>query len=199
MSGHRPAASSPAPEVTALLLAWREGDAQALDRLLPIVLDELRRMARRQLRHERANHTLQPTALVHEVFIRLVDVRQIRWQDRSHFLAMSARLMRRVLVDAARSRGYQKRGAGDSPVQADLDRFMASQKAPDIIALDSALEALETEDPRKAQVVQLRFFGGLSIEETAEALSTSVATVVRDWKLARTWLLRELRREKGAA
>jgi RNA polymerase sigma factor (TIGR02999 family) len=156
-------------------------------------------MARRQLRHERANHTLQPTALVHEVFIRLVDVRQVRWQDRSHFLAMSARLMRRVLVDAARSRGYQKRGAGDSPVQADLDRFMASQKAPDIIALDSALEALETEDPRKAQVVQLRFFGGLSIEETAEALSTSVATVVRDWKLARTWLLRELRREKGAA
>jgi RNA polymerase sigma factor (TIGR02999 family) len=194
MTGH-PAARSPS-EVTALLLAWREGDRQAFDRLLPIVFDELRLMARRQLRHERSNHTLQPTALVNEVFIRLVDVRQVRWQDRSHFLAMSARLMRRVLVDAARARGYEKRGGGAAQTSLDLGRLAAIQKPPEIVALDTVLRALEAKDPRKSQVVELRFFGGLTVDETAEALGVSVATVMRDWKLARTWLLRELRRDE---
>jgi RNA polymerase sigma-70 factor (ECF subfamily) len=196
MTGPAAARAPSAPEVTALLLAWREGDPRAFDRLVPIVVDELRLMARRQLRHERPNHTLQPTALVNEVFLRLVDVRQVRWQDRSHFLAMSARLMRRVLVDAARARGYQKRGGGAAQTSLDFRRLAAFQKPPEIVALDTALKALAAKDPRKSQVVELRFFGGLTVEETAEALGVSVATVVRDWKLARAWLLRELRRDE---
>lgn len=187
----------PAPDVTALLLAWRDGDATALDRLLPAVYEELHRMARRQLGRERSDHTLQPTALVHEVFLRLVDVRRIRWQDRSHFLAMSARLMRRVLVDSARARRYQKRGGQAVRVTFDPDHLPAGGPLQDVVELDLALDALAREDARKSQVVELRFFGGLSVEETAEALAVSTDTVTRDWKLARAWLRRELL--KGAA
>ena len=187
--------TAPAPEVTALLLAWREGDAAALDRLLPAVYDELHRMARRQLRRERTDHTLQPTALVHEVFLKLVDVRRIQWQDRSHFLAMAARLMRRVLVDWARARRYQKRGGEAVRVTLDPDDLAAAGPPQDVVELDLALEALAREDPRKSQVVELRFFGGLSVEETAEALGISSDTVTRDWKLARAWLRRELSKD----
>jgi len=183
-----------APEVTALLLAWRQGDQGALDRLLPVVYDELHRMAQRQLRGERRDHTLQPTALVNEAFLRLIDVRQIQWQDRSHFLAMSARLMRRVLVDSARARGYQKRGGGALRVSLDPEAIARDDRPTDLVELDHALDALATEDPRKSQVVELRFFGGLTVEETAEALKVSTDTITRDWKMAKVWLLRELRK-----
>lgn len=185
-----------APEVTALLLAWREGDQGALDRLVPVVYDELHRMAQRQLRGERRDHTLQPTALVNEAFLRLIDVRRIQWQDRSHFLAMSARLMRRVLVDSARARAYQKRGGGAVRVSLDPEAIALDERPTDLVELDHALDALAKEDPRKSQVVELRFFGGLTVDETAEALKVSTDTITRDWKMARVWLFRELR--KGA-
>jgi RNA polymerase sigma factor (TIGR02999 family) len=179
-------------EATALLLAWRAGDASALDRLMPLVDGELRRAARRLMAGEHRALTLQPTALVNEAFLRLIDLKDIRWQNRAHFLAMAARLMRRVLVDAARARGYQKRGAGVRPVTLDATILAASEPGRDVIALHDALEALARLDPRKSQVVELRFFGGLSVEETAEVLEVSTDTITRDWKLARVWLLREL-------
>ena len=161
---------------------------------MPLVHHELRRLARSQMRNERDNHTLQTTALVNEAFLRLVDLRRIQWQDRAHFLALSARLMRRVLVDHARSRNYQKRGAGTATVALDDVRVAPSERGADLVALDDALEDLARVDPRKSQVVELRFFGGLSVEETAEALSVSAETVMRDWRLAKVWLLRELSR-----
>ena len=185
---------SPSPEVTALLRAWRRGDRGALEQLAPIVYDELRRIARRHLRHERPDHSLQATALVHEAYLKLVDIREIDWQDRTHFFAMSARLMRRVLVDAARARGYQKRGGGAARVTLDDVRLPALGRNRDLVALDDALEALACVDERKCRVIELRFFGGLSVEETAAALQVSSDTVTRDWKFARTWLLRELRK-----
>jgi RNA polymerase sigma factor (TIGR02999 family) len=184
-------------EVTQLLLAWGQGDNAALDRLVPAVHAELRRIARRQMGNERVGHTLQPTALVNEAYLRLVDIRQVQWQDRAHFFAMSSRVMRRVLVDAARARGYKKRGAGAHKVSFDEGLIASPQRAPDIVALDEALQALAAFDPRKSQVVEMRFFGGLSNEEVAEALGVSERTVKRDWTLAKLWLLRELRKSSG--
>ena len=179
-------------DITRLLIDWRGGDQAALERLMPLVHDELRRLARRHVAHERVGHTLQATALVNEAFVRLIDVRQVKWQDRAHFFAMSSRLMRRILVDFARSKGYQKRGGGAQKVSFDEALVVATEPGQDLVALDDALNALAAFDARKAQVVEMRFFGGLSVEETAEALNVSVDTVMRDWKLAKAWLLREL-------
>ena len=186
----QPGASS--NEVTLLLRAWGEGDAQALERLTPLVYQELHRIARGYMRKERPDHTLQTTALINEAYVRLVDVRRVNWQDRAHFFAVCARAMRRILVDHARSRGYQKRGGGKISVQ--LDAVTEANWTPDsnILELDDALNRLSALDPRKGKVVELRFFGGLSVDETAEALGISPETVMRDWKLARAWLFREL-------
>ena len=179
-------------EVTGLLLAWGKGDDAALEQLIPLVHAELRRIARRHMAHERPGHSLQATALVNEAYLRLVDVRQMKWHDRAHFFAMSARLMRRILVDFARSRGYQKRGGGAQKVSFDEGLIVSNERGHDLIALDDALRALAQVDPRKGTVVEMRFFGGLTVEETAEALEVSPETVMRDWKLAKAWLLREL-------
>src|SRR3954454_13455487 len=178
--------------VTALLRAWGNGDEGALERLTPLVEAELRRLARGYMRRERRDHTLQVTALVNEAFLRLTDARRVRWQDRAHFLGISARLMRRVLVDHARSRGYRKRGGGAERVTLDEELVTAPDPPVDVLALDRALEALAALDIRKSRVIELRFFGGLSVEETAEVLHVSADTVKRDWRLAKLWLLREL-------
>jgi len=170
-----------------------DGDEAALQQLLPIVHDELRRLARRQMAGERPGHTLQPTALVNEAYLRLVTLKQMQWQDRAHFFAMAARLMRRVLVDFARSRGYQKRGGGAQRVSFTQALDVADGAPTDVVALDDALEALARVDERKSRVVELRFFGGLSVEETAEVLNVSRETVKRDWTFAKMWLLRHLR------
>jgi len=185
-----PAPSSGA--VTELLRAWSDGDDGALARLTPLVETELRRLARGYMVRERRGHTLQPTALVNEAFLRLTDARQVRWQDRAHFLGISARLMRRVLVDHARSRGYRKRGGAAQRVTLNDGLISAPEPALDVMALDRALEALAAADFRKSRVVELRFFGGLSVEETAEVLHVSPQTIKRDWRLAKLWLLREL-------
>ena len=186
----QPGASS--NEVTLLLRAWGEGDAQALERLTPLVYQELHRIARGYMRKERPDHTLQTTALINEAYIRLVDARSVNWHDRAHFFAVCARAMRRILVDHARSRGYQKRGGGQISVQ--LDAVTVGNWTPDsnILELDEALNRLSALDARKGDVVEMRFFGGLSVDETAEALGISPETVMRDWKLARAWLFREL-------
>jgi RNA polymerase sigma-70 factor, ECF subfamily len=181
------------PQITRLLIDWRGGEQSALEQLIPLVHEELRRLARRHMAHERVGHTLQATALVNEAFVRLIDVRQVKWQDRAHFFAMSSRLMRRILVDFARSKGYQKRGGGAQKVSFDEALLVAREPGHDLVALDDALTALAAFDGRKAQVVEMRFFGGLSVEETAEALNVSADTVMRDWKLAKAWLLRELK------
>jgi RNA polymerase sigma-70 factor (ECF subfamily) len=181
------------PSLTALLLAWGHGDQAAFDQLMPLVHDELRRLARRQMGHERQGHTLQATALVNEAYLRLINVNRIRWQNRAHFFAMSARVMRRILVDAARAKGYQKRGGGAQQVTLDEALVVTEEPGRDLVALDDALKALAAIDPRKSQIVEMRYFGGLSIEETAEALHVSGDTVMRDWRLAKVWLLRELR------
>jgi RNA polymerase sigma factor (TIGR02999 family) len=179
-------------QVTKLLLAWGNGDEVAFEQLVPAVHAELRRIARRQMGHERFGHTLQPTALVNEAYLKLIDIGQVQWQDRAHFFALSSRLMRRILVDSARARRYQKRGAGARMVTLDEGRVGGAQPAADVLALDEALEALAAIDLRKGQVVEMRYFGGLSIEETAEALGVSVRTVKRDWTMAKMWLRREL-------
>jgi RNA polymerase sigma factor (TIGR02999 family) len=186
---------SPTHDVTVLLKAWREGDGTALDALMPLVHDELRRIARRCLHGERANRSVQATELVNEAFLRLVDVQHLDWQSRTHFLAMSARLMRRVLVDLARSRGADKRGGGAVRVTLDDATLGGSAPDTDVIRLDDALQALAALDDRKSRVVELRFFGGLTAEETAVALQVSPKTVLRDWEFARAWLQRELTRE----
>jgi len=183
--------------VTALLAAWSRGDEAALNELMPIVQSELRALARRLMRGERGGHTLQTTALVNEAYVRLVDLTRIRWQDRAHFFAMSARLMRRILVDHARSRAYQKRGGGARRISLS-EAIVATGRDPDLVELDDALAALAAVDGRKSQVVELRFFGGLSVEETAEALQVSPETVARDWRLAKAWLLRRLDRSQPA-
>jgi RNA polymerase sigma factor (TIGR02999 family) len=180
-------------DVTGLLLAWRAGDDQALDRLLPLVHEELRQIARRHMAGERRAHTLQPTALVNEAYVRLLGTRHVHWQNRTHFLAMASRLMRRVLVDLARSKRFQKRGAGAANITFDEQLIGPREAAPDLLALDEALDALSAFDERKARVVEMRFFGGLSVEETASVLDVSSQTVMRDWRLAKAWLLRELR------
>jgi len=192
-----PDEAAPPPQVTQLLIDWSNGDEHALQQLIPLVHEELRRVARRHMAHERAEHTLQATALVNEAYMRLVDIRQVRWQNRAHFFAMSARLMRRILVDFARSRGYQKRGGAAPKVTLDEALVVSPEPGSDLVALDEALTALAAVDPRKAQVVEMRFFGGLSVEETAEALHVSRDTVMRDWKLAKAWLLRELKASGG--
>ena len=179
-------------EITQLLLAWNEGDQQALDRLIPLVHDELHRLAHRYMAGERLEHPLQTTALVNEAYLRLIDSSRVRWQNRAHFFAVSAQLMRRILVDVARARKKLKRG-GDS-IHVSLDEAMAISVEPgaDVIALDEALTSLAAFDERKSKVVELRFFGGLTVDETAEVLKVSAETVARDWGLAKTWLLREL-------
>jgi RNA polymerase sigma factor (TIGR02999 family) len=186
-------ASNPAPDVTELLMAWGNGDQEALERLLPLVYDQLRRLARGRLRHERSQHTLQTTALVHEAFVRLVDQRNAGWESRGHFFAIAAQMMRRVLVDYARRQKGQRRGGGFRRVTLEGVSFAAEEEPPDVLVVHDALEALATRDPRRAKMVELRFFGGLSIEETAEALQVSPGTVMRDWTLAKAWLQREIR------
>jgi RNA polymerase sigma factor (TIGR02999 family) len=178
--------------VTQLLRAWSAGDDAALDRLIPIVEAELRRLAHAYMRRERRDHTLQATALLNEAFLRLTGARQLRWEDRAHFLGIAARLMRHVLVDHARTRGYDKRGGGLQRVALDEGVAVLPERALNLLALDRALETLATVDPRKARVIELRFFGGLSVEEAAEVLHVSTDTVKRDWRLAKLWLLREL-------
>jgi len=186
------AAQGEPQEVTRLLLAWNQGDESALEKLVPQVYQELRRLAKRQMRGEHPDHTLQTTALINEAYLRLVDLRNIQWQNRAHFFALCARLMRRILVDFARSRHYAKRGGGAHPVSLDRSLVVSPAHSTDLVAVDDALKALTKVDARKAQVVELRFFGGLTVEETAEVLKVSPETVQRDWKLAKAWLLREL-------
>ena len=183
-----------AQRVTELLLAWGEGDHAALEQLIPLVHAELRRIARRYMAGERRGHTLQPTALVNEGYLRLVDLERVRWQNRAHFLAVAARLMRRVLIDFARSRGYQKRGGDVERIVLDEALLVDVGRGHDLLALDEALDELARIDSRKSQIVVMRFFGGLSVEEVATVLSVSAATVTRDWKLAKSWLLRQLDR-----
>jgi RNA polymerase sigma factor (TIGR02999 family) len=183
-----------AADATTLLLAWRQGDEAALDELISLVYQELRRMAHRYLAGQRPGHTLQTTALVHETYLQLVDCRRVRWQDRSHFLAVSAKLMRRILVDYARSRNAIKRGGAARPVSLDESLDFAPRRSADLVALDDSLDALATMDPRKSKVVELKFFGGLETGEIAEVLGVSPQTILRDWKLAKVWLLRELSR-----
>jgi RNA polymerase sigma factor (TIGR02999 family) len=182
--------------VTDLLLSWGAGDESALGQLVPLVFDELRRIAHRHMQSQRDRQVLQTTALVNEVYVRLVDLSRVRWQDRAHFLAVASRLMRRVLVDFARARATAKRGGG--AVFVSLDEEVVGPEAPgaDLVALDDALQALAKVDARRSQVVELRFFGGLTVEETAEALGVSPETVMRDWRLAKVWLWREITRER---
>jgi len=181
-------------EVSALLRAWSEGDETALARLTPMVYEELHRLAHRQMRREHSERTLQTTALVNEAYLRLVDARRIRWEDRAHFFAISAQIMRRILIDYAR-RNNLKRGAGFQHVSLGQADLQAVPGDPDLIALDEALNALQQFDSRKAKVVELRFFGGLSVEETATVLKVSTITVIRDWNNAKAWLYRELANE----
>ena len=181
--------------VTELLRAWGDGDDGALERLTPLVEAELRHLARGYMRRERRDHTLQTTALANEAFLRLTDAQRVRWQDRAHFLGISARLMRRVLVDHARSRGYRKRGGGAERVTLNEGLVTSTEPAVDVVAQNRALEALAAVDVRKSRVIELRFFGGLSVEETPEVLHVSPDTVKRDRRLAKLWLLRELEGE----
>jgi RNA polymerase sigma factor (TIGR02999 family) len=178
--------------VTALLQAWSAGDSTALDRLVPLVHSELRRLARRHMRRERPGHTLQTTALIHEAYLRLVGAQHVEWQSRAHFFGIAARVMRRVLVDFARERGYRKRGGGSCRVTLDESLLIAQAPDADLVALDDGLNALAEVDPRKSRAIELRFFGGLSIEEAALVLDVSPETVKRDCRLAKAWLLRWL-------
>lgn len=189
--------TAPSPhEITQLLRAWSAGDSQALEKLTPLVFEELHRAAKRYMARERPDHTLQTTALINEVYLRLIDLRDVAWQDRAHFFAMCARLMRRILTDFARARHYQKRGGAARRISFDESLFASEDPSPDLVALDNALNGLAGVDQRKSQVVELRFFAGLSAGETAKVLSVSEETVKRDWKLAKLWLLREMSGEK---
>jgi len=178
-------------QLTQLLRAWNDGDAGALDQLTPMVFDELKRIAHRHIRGEMGEHTLQTTALVNEAYLRLLDVNSVRWEDRAHFFAISARIMRRILVEAARARMAEKRGGAALRVTFD-DLLPATSRESEFVELDEALTALAEFDERKAQVIELRFFGGLSVQETAHVLNISEQSVHRDWRLARSWLLRKL-------
>jgi RNA polymerase sigma-70 factor, ECF subfamily len=188
--------TSPHEEVSMLLRAWSDGDQSALEKLTPIVYDELRRLARHYMRGERRDHTLQTTALVNEAYVRLVDYKRMRWQNRAHFFAVSAQLMRRILVDHARRQNL-KRGADVEHVAIEDTMLVGGDHPPDLVALDDALQGLARIDARKGQVVELRFFGGLSVEETAEVLKISAVTVMRDWSTARAWLYQEMRKDVG--
>ena len=180
-----------AGDISGILRAWSDGDQSALDRLTPIVYDELHRLARRYMKHERPGHSLQTSALVNEAYLRLVDYERMEWQNRAHFFAVSAQLMRRILVGHAR-RHNLKRGGGVEHVALEEAAVVGGGQGPDLVALDDAMDALARIDPRKVQVVEMRFFGGLSVEETAEVLKVSTITVKRDWRAARAWLYREL-------
>jgi len=187
--------SSP-DDITGLLMAWGGGDKAALDRLMPLVYQELRRLARRQMRREREGDTLQTTALVNEAYLRLVDYERVQARDRSHFLAIAAQAMRRILIERARSRRSDKRGSNPQKISLDDVTEVADARAADLLALDEALQTLSTIDPRKAQLVELRYFGGLTIEETANVLGVSTPTVERDWRTARIWLHKEISQGK---
>jgi RNA polymerase sigma-70 factor, ECF subfamily len=180
-------------EVTGLLLDWSNGDRAALDKLVPLVHDELHRLAHHYMRQERAGHTLQTTALVNEAYMRLIDQRSVRWQSRAHFFAIAAQLMRRILVDYARSRRYAKRGGEARQVTFDESVLVSPQKGAELIAVDDALTDLAARDSRKSQIVELRFFGGLNIEETAEVTGLSASTVQREWRSAKAWLYEAIR------
>jgi RNA polymerase sigma-70 factor, ECF subfamily len=185
--------AAPSPQdVTQLLVAWSNGEQQALERLTPLVYQELHRLAHRYMERERRGHTLQSTALVHEAYQRLINLKDVNWQNRAHFFAVSAQMMRRILVDYARSRRYNKRGGEWRQVPFNEAVAVFRDRRTDIVALDDALQTLADLDPRKARVVEMRFFGGLSIKETAEVLGVSQETVLRDWRLAKVWLLRQL-------
>jgi RNA polymerase sigma factor (TIGR02999 family) len=188
----------PQPDVTQLLLAWGNGDSSALEQLVPIVYQELRRLAKHYMRQERPGHTLQATALVNEAYLRLIDLNRIQWQDRAHFFAVAAQTMRRILVEFARRRNRQKRGGRGQQVALDEAAAVSRDQGVDLVALNEALRGLVAVDARMSQVVELRFFGGLSIEETADVLKISSETVMRDWRTAKAWLLRELSRSRSA-
>lgn len=181
-------------DVTILLKAWSRGDKKALDRLMPLVYDELHRVAQGYMARERPDHTLQPTALVNEAYLRMVDVSGVDWKDRAHFFAVCARQMRRVLIDRARARASEKRGSGERGLSLEESLLPEAEQDADLVALDDALTRLAAIDPRKARVVELRFFSGLGIEETAAVLNVSPETVMRDWKMAKAWLYREMKR-----
>ncbi len=187
---------SPPQELSSLLRAWSNGDETALDKLMPLVYDELHRLAHRYMARERGGHnTLQTTALVNEAYLRLIDAHQVEWQDRVHFFAIAAKLMRRILVDFARTRGYRKRGGDVRRVTLDEALVVSLEPDQDLVMLDDSLNALAEFDPRKARVVELRYFGGLSVEETAEVMKVAPITVMRDWNMAKLWLLKELKKE----
>jgi len=190
-------AGSSTHDVTQLLRAWSEGEQSALEKLMPIVYNELRRSARRHMAYQRPDHTLQATALVNEVYLRLVNFREVTWQNRANFFAVCSKLMRQVLTDFARSRRSLKRRGEVAHVSLDQALVVSPEVPADLLALDGALTRLGAVDSRKSQVVEMRFFGGLSVEETAEVLKVSQETVLRDWKLAKMWLLRELTGEKS--
>jgi RNA polymerase sigma factor (TIGR02999 family) len=185
MNGHSP------QDVTQLLLAWNQGDQAALDQLMPIVYDELHRLAQHYMRLERSGHTLQTTALIHEAYLQLVD-QQVPWQGRAHFFGIAARLMRQILMQHARARQAEKRGGDQVPVTLTEAQDVAHERASELVALDDALMSLAAMDPQQGRIVELRYFGGLTIEETAEVMGLSHATIEREWSLARAWLLREL-------
>jgi RNA polymerase sigma factor (TIGR02999 family) len=180
-------------DVTALLQAWGQGDQGALQKLIPLVYEQLHAAAGRYMASERPGQTIQATALIHETYLRLVNIRQIKWQNRAHFFAMCARLMRRILIDFARSRSSKRRGGAMPQVELDETMVVSFQAGEDLLALDDALNRLAQVDARKSRVVELRFFGGLDVKETAEVMKVSVDTVIRDWKFAKVWLLRDLR------
>jgi RNA polymerase sigma-70 factor, ECF subfamily len=184
---------NPAPhEVTRLLVAWSNGDQAARDELMAVVYHELHRLAHHYIKRESPGHTLQTSGLVNEAYLRLVDQKDVHWRNRAHFFGIAAQMMRRILVDYARSRGYAKRGGGAHKVSLDEALIVSDERAAEVVALHEAMERLAEIDPRKSQLVELRYFGGMSIEETAEVLAVSSGTVMRDWTLAKAWLRREL-------
>lgn len=188
---------TPSPqEVTQLLVDWRNGAQDARDTLMPLVYQELHRLAHRYMSRERPGHTLQTSALVNEAFLRLVDQRDVQWQNRAHFFGIAGQMMRRILVDYARNRRYAKRGGGSRQISLDEELIVSEERSAEVVALDDALQGLASLDQRKSQVVELRFFSGLSIEETAEVLGVSPGTVMRDWTLAKAWLRREMSRNE---
>lgn len=190
-----PIPSLPPQEVTQLLVDWGNGNQAALDRLMPVVYTELRQLAHRYMRRERPGHTMQTTALIHEAYLRLVDQNQVRWQHQAHFFGIAARLMRQILIEHARSRTRAKRGGGVGTISLDEAAIVSQARATELLALDDALERLATIDPRKSRVVELRFFGGLSVEEAAQVLNIAPNTVLRDWRMAKAWLRREISNE----
>lgn len=190
--------TKPSPEeMSQLLRDWSDGDQSALDKVMPVVYQELRRLAHHYMRNERADHSLQTTALVNEAYMRLADYKKMRWQSRAHFFAVAAQVMRRILVENARSRNYAKRGGGAQKVELDEAALVSAGRSAEVIAVDEALIELESWDARKGRIVELRFFGGLSIEETAEVLKVSPTTVQREWRSAKAWLHRAIRERGG--